>query len=184
MLIAQMPIKLINGCSALYEDNNLINAIIWYSEKPVQSIKKVYMYGRYPAVSIERKKIHIHRLIGLYKYKDCDIAGCCFHHLDHDKLNASWNNIMMMDCKTHASIHNAGRLPPQKAVDTLININHSRKGKRGKSKRPDVKPREVYELRVKGWSFNKISLRYKLDWSCVKNRFNDFIHDNPELLER
>ncbi len=41
----------------------------------------------------------------------------------------------------------------------------------------------IYDLKNKGYSFNKISQMLNLDWGCVKQRYNDFIHDNPELLE-
>ena len=41
----------------------------------------------------------------------------------------------------------------------------------------------IYDLKNKGYSFNKISQMLNLDLGCVKQRYNDFIHDNPELLE-
>ena len=41
----------------------------------------------------------------------------------------------------------------------------------------------VYDMRISGMSFNKISKMLELDWGCVKQRYEDFIHDNTELLE-
>lgn len=41
----------------------------------------------------------------------------------------------------------------------------------------------IYEMRTYGMSFNEIAKVVELDWGCVKQRYNDFIHDNPELLE-
>ena len=41
----------------------------------------------------------------------------------------------------------------------------------------------VYDLKTKGYSFNQISKMLNLDWGCVKHRYDDFIHDNPELLK-
>ena len=47
----------------------------------------------------------------------------------------------------------------------------------------DVSAYDVYMLVKQGYSFNKISKLLGLDWSCVKQRYFDYIHDNPELLE-
>lgn len=64
-----------------------------------------------------------------------------------------------------------------------IKFNHSRKGGRMKPKRKDVTPKMVFEYITQGYSFNKISKITGLDWGCVKQRYNDFIHDNPELMK-
>jgi len=39
MLKMQREIKLINDCDAIYDENELIDAMLWYSEKPLISIK-------------------------------------------------------------------------------------------------------------------------------------------------
>lgn len=57
-----------------------------------------------------------------------------------------------------------------------------RKGVR-KNYKSKITAREVYELVSKGYSFNRISKLLSLDWGCVKQRYFDYIHDNPELLE-
>lgn len=41
----------------------------------------------------------------------------------------------------------------------------------------------VFALKSQGLSFNKISKILNLDWGCVKQRYEDYVHDNPELLE-
>lgn len=46
---------------------------------------------------------------------------------------------------------------------------------------PNPAPEQVYKMRIAGFSFNQISLYFRLDWGCVKQRYEDFIHDNPEL---
>jgi hypothetical protein len=51
-----------------------------------------------------------------------------------------------------------------------------------KRKRGDITPNMVLDLKNAGMSFNKISKLYGLDWSCVKQRYMDAIHNNPELL--
>lgn len=48
--------------------------------------------------------------------------------------------------------------------------------------RTEVTPQMVFDLHSQGLSFNQISLKLNIDWGCVKKRYEDFIHDNPELL--
>ena len=59
----QKKIEFNNTCNCIVDYNELENAILWYVEKPVQSIKKIYIHGNYPAITINREKIHIHRLL-------------------------------------------------------------------------------------------------------------------------
>ena len=61
--------------------------------------------------------------------------------------------------------------------------NRERRGTRYKQRKPNITPQMVYGMRISGMSFNKISKMLELDWGCVKQRYEDFIHDNPELLE-
>lgn len=56
----QSPIKLINNCGA--------------------------MNGKYPAVSIYKEKVHIHRLLMMYKHKTKFPTNIHIHHKDGDKL--------------------------------------------------------------------------------------------------
>lgn len=49
--------KLENVCCAKYNDSDLINAIKWYSNNELSfQNKKVYLQGKYPAVSIRKEK--------------------------------------------------------------------------------------------------------------------------------
>ena len=36
----QRKVKLVNCCNAIYAENELINAALWYSDKPICSTKK------------------------------------------------------------------------------------------------------------------------------------------------
>ena len=80
-------------------------------------------------------------------------------------------------------MHNKGKQISNKTREAIIRFNHSRKGCRMRRKREDITPNMVLELKNAGMSFNKISKITGLDWSCVKQRYKDAIHDNPELLE-
>lgn len=56
------------------------------------------------------------------------------------------------------------------------------KGKHAKYK-SEVTPETVFALKSQGLSFNKISKILNLDWGCVKQRYEDYVHDKNELLE-
>ena len=92
-------------------------------------------------------------------------------------------NIACVEPRIHLSRHNKGRKPSTNAIRQTIEANRRRKGCRTRPHRGDVTPKQVYEMRVEGLSFNQISLHFRLDWGCVKQRYEDFIHDNPELLK-
>ena len=51
----QTKITFINNCNAIFDEEELSKAIMWYSTKPVISKKHIYMYGCYPAISIHDK---------------------------------------------------------------------------------------------------------------------------------
>ena len=108
----QKPIRLINSCGAIYDDKTLKEAVLWYSKryigKPVIREKKVFMYGRYPAVSIHRYKIHLHRLIFSYDI-GVMIVSSYIHHINGNKLDNRLENLQQMSASEHQSITNKGR---------------------------------------------------------------------------
>ena len=179
----QKDIRLINNCDAIYDEDLLKKAILWYSATPVQQSKKIFLYGNYAAVSIGRDKIHVHRLIGLYLIgrRRCNNH---FHHINSNKMDNRSVNIACVEPQIHISRHNKGRKPSTNAIRQTIAANHRRKGYRTNPHRGDVTPEQVYKMRIAGFSFNQISLYFRLDWGCVKQRYEDFIHDNPRISER
>lgn len=40
MLKTQRNVSLINTCNATYDEDELISAMLWYSDKPIMSVKK------------------------------------------------------------------------------------------------------------------------------------------------
>lgn len=182
MIKRQKTITLINDCGTIVDNEVLVKAILWYSDKPVSSIKHIYMHGKYAAVSIIKEKIHIHRLIGLFLNgsKDCPDH---FHHKNGNKMDNRVENIERISPREHLSLHNKGRDITEKQREAIIKFNHSRKGTRQKARRVDVTPSMVYGLKKQGMTFNKISKMFELDWGCVRERYLRYIHDNPELLE-
>ena len=178
----QKEICFINDCNALVDYKELANAILWYAKSPVMSKKHIYMHGEYPAVSIIKDKIHIHRLLMMY-WIGTDLPKCYFvHHIDGNKLNATKENLSLVFNSKHQSYHNKGKTITNEHKESIRKFNHSQKGKRRKYK-VKISAEQVYNLKLQGYSFNKISQILGLDWECVKQRYEDFIHDNPELLK-
>lgn len=182
-VLRQKELILINDCGALYDEKILKAAILQYAKRPILGIKHIYLYGKYACVSINDKKVHIHRLIKEFTLNRKIGLGMCVHHKDGNRLNNMIDNLIEINNKEHSRYHNNGRKPSEKAILATVISNHKRKGTRGKTKRNDVTPQMVYLLRQEGWSFNKIAIKYNMDWGCVRQRYEDYLHDNPELLE-
>ena len=103
------------------------------------------MYGKYPAISIHEEKIHIHRLLFMYWNKSDIPKNYSIHHIDENKLNASKENLIMVQSSFHNSAHNTGKVPSENVRNAIIKLNHSRKGKRGTLHRPDVSYSKIIE---------------------------------------
>ena len=179
----QRPICLQNNCGAIYDEREVVSAILWYAKAPGISRKSVYMHGCYPAVSIGREKIHVHRLLMRFWKKDMALKGMSVHHRDGNKLNATRENLELVANSAHISHHTRGRKLNEAHVAQMVARNRARKGVRHKASRADVTPERVYRLKERGLSYNAISKIVHLDWACVKRRHEDYVRDNPELLE-
>ena len=180
----QNKIHFTNVCGCVCDEMELERAILWYQKSPTASKKKIYMHGFYPAVSIHDEKIHVHRLLMLYWNGGKIQSKKVVHHINGNKLDASKNNLCLIDSDKHARKHNLGKVISEEQKQRIREFNiRTKKGKRMKSKRTDVTNEMVYKLRASGYSFNKISKLLKIDWGCVKQRYNDYIHDNPEFLK-
>jgi hypothetical protein len=110
----QKPISFNNACNAQYEEWQLEQAILWYSQiRPVCQLKKIFMHGKYPAVSIHGEKLHIHRLLMSW-YKKRRLGRTEYvHHKDHDKMNGRLSNLVLLPEKVHQSLHNKGKIVSQ-----------------------------------------------------------------------
>lgn len=179
----QKKIIFINDCNCVVDENLLREAIVWYQDKPTAAKKHIYMHGKYPCVSIHKQKIHIHRLLMMYIIKGCVPKDKFVHHENGIKTDCRIDNLKLIGISEHQSLHNKGKEVSDNTRKAIIKSNHSRKGKNTKYHRPDVTPKQVYDLKIQGMSFNHISKILKLDWSCCVQRFNKYIHDNPELLK-
>lgn len=109
----QKPITFDNKAGAIFSTDALIDAVIWYTHtyferKPVAAVKRVFMHGKYPAVSVHGKKLHIHRLL-FTVFKRGLQSNEYVHHKDGNKLNARLNNLELISASKHQKMTNKGR---------------------------------------------------------------------------
>ena len=174
----QKPIEFINDCNCVVDYKELASAIIWYSDKPVARLRKIYMHGNYPAVSIYHEKIHVHRLLMMYWSRRKLKTKEHVHHKNGNRLNALKDNLeIVMDCE-HLSQHHKGKKLSNKHREKISEANKKRKGSK-QIKTVNIPLCELKEYLNKGYSISKISKIYKCDWSTVRAR----IYENPEILE-
>lgn len=171
-------ISLTNTCECLVDENELTRAILWYSNNRLSSTKKIFMYGNYPAVSIAKEKLHVHRLLMMYWEQRKLSPKEYVHHIDENKLNAQKNNLKILYVSDHQSHHNKGKSISDNHRRLISEANRKRKGLKHR-KRVDIPINELKHLLASGNSINSIAKRYKCDWTTIKAR----IIDNPELLE-
>lgn len=65
---------------------------------------KVYMNGEYPAIFLNGKNNHIHRLEWVKHYGEIP-KNCIIHHKDHNELNWNIDNLEMLDRSHHIYEH-------------------------------------------------------------------------------
>lgn len=119
-------------------ERTLKEAILWYSDKPVARRKKVFMHGRYFAVSMQGKKIHVHRLVMMYKLKRKLLRGEYVHHKNGDTRDNKLSNLKVMTASKHQSITNKGRKQsPEWIKDRITKMADSKRGKKY--------PKKIYE---------------------------------------
>jgi hypothetical protein len=120
----QKPIQFINKCGAIYNEEYLKKATLWYSKKPVTRLKTVFLYGKYPAISVYGKKLHIHRLIAAFAYLPKYVGKRYVHHLNENKLDARLSNLKLLKPSIHQSHHNKGK---QVSLETRKRLTEANK---------------------------------------------------------
>lgn len=175
----QSPIKLINNCGAIYPEKYLKEAMIWYAKGTLFKKKVISMNGKYPAVSIYKEKVHIHRLLMMYKHKTKFPTNIHIHHKDGNKLNSTISNLEVLSAEEHMSLTNKERVFTISHRLKIAEANKKRKGMKLKNY-SGIEIQHIIPFLTKGWSINKIAKYLSVDWSTIKNR----IHQHPELLNK
>jgi len=174
----QKKIVFENTCECIVDYELLEKAILWYSNDNVFSKRKIYMHGRYPAISIYKEKIHIHRIILMYLNKEKINRSIVCHHKNGDRKDCSINNIELMSSTLHAKHHNKGKKLSKIHKLKISEANRKRKGIKIRRKyNIDISDLKIYL--ESGMSINSIAKIYGCDWSVIKKR----IIENPEILE-
>ena len=176
--LKQKTLKFKNECGCIVDYELLEKAMLWYSEHNLMSNRKIYMHGRYPAVSIYNEKFHVHRLLLMYRNKKKISRSIVSHHKNKNRLDCTESNLKLLTSKIHGSHHNKGKKLSKEHRLKISEANKKRKGMRMKRKYniPIEKIKEKINL---GFSINAIAKIYGCDWSVIKNR----IYENPELLK-
>lgn len=173
----QKRIEFINECNCVVDLDELEQAILWYQSKPTSSIKKIYLHGNYPAVSIHNQKIHVHRLLMQYWLNTKLPFEYSVHHLNGNKLDARKENLALILNSVHNSNHNKRRKFSDSHREKIALANRRRKGMKQR-KRVNIPEDKLKELLSKGKSINWVASYFGCDWSTIKSR----IDENPELL--
>jgi len=105
----QKPICIEKTCHCWVDRHDIIKSILWWTDKPVCRIKKIFMHGRYPAISIHGQKIHLHRLLMSWKVGRKLNRKEYVHHKDENPLNNHLWNFEIQTPAKHQSITNKGR---------------------------------------------------------------------------
>ena len=177
----QKKIEFINDCGCVVDYGELEKAILFRCDKPTARLKHIYLHGNYPAVTIHKEKIHVHRLLMMYWIGNEIPTNYSVHHLDGNKLNSIQENLSIVLNSAHLSGHNKGRQLSDEHRVKISENNHKRKGIRHRKTRDDVTYESVINLSKKGFSINKIASILNCDWTTVVARLNE--PDNPGLME-
>jgi len=127
-VLIQKDIKFLNDCNCIVDCALLMEAILWYQKKPTLSVKHIYLYNKYPTISIHNEKIRVHRLLMMYIKGIKFSSDTIVHHKDKNILNSSIENLVILSNKQHLSLHNKGRSVPSEQIKRVIQYNKSRKG--------------------------------------------------------
>jgi len=174
----QKPIVWINDCNCVVDESLLTEAVLWLSNSPMQSVKHIYKHGEYAGVTVNGKKVHIHRLLMEYEIKGKLSRRLYVHHLDGNKMNDTLSNLSIMIGTAHTSHHTKGLKRNEQQRQNISEANRRRKGIK-MAKRVHIPLNELSEKLKNGQSINSIAKEYHCNWTTVKAR----IVENPELLE-
>lgn len=181
MIKQQRKIKFINDCDAIVDTIELEKAILWFQKSFTASKKHIYKHGEYSCVSIQKQKIHIHRLLMMYWLNTKIPKEYHVHHENGNKLDNRKENLSLIINRTHLSQHNKNKEVSENTKKLIREANKRRRGLKFGITKKGVSFQKIWELYKKGFSINKISKTLKYDWKQVKIRINE-IKENPELL--
>lgn len=174
----QRPIKIVNDCGALIDEDDVVQAIVWASKIKTPAIHHVFQWGKYAGVTVNREKVHVHRLLMEWQMNQNLPRGMYVHHLNENKMDDRLSNLAVMVGKYHTSHHMLGAKFSEEHREKIAEANHKRKGSKIK-KRCVLPIADIESAYNKGKSINCLAKKYHVDWTTIRSRLNE----NPELLE-
>jgi hypothetical protein len=117
----QKLIEFNSPVEVIFDKDDLREAILWYSPKPVARLKHVFLHGRYYAVSIYDEKIHVHRLLMMYWLKRDLERDEYVHHVNGNRFNNLKENLAIITASEHQSAINKGK--KQTSIHVAKRIN-------------------------------------------------------------
>jgi hypothetical protein len=175
----QKKIYFNNRCNCIVDNDLLEKAILWYSKSPTTANKKIFMYGRYPAVSIYYEKIHIHRLLYIFTIKNLIPNGYVVHHIDENRLNASISNLELITHSQHSSLHNGRKIFNKENCK----ISYSSLPRQRGIAKDNITYKQIWDLYREGYSINKISKELNYGWHQVNKRLKEIFNKKFEEVE-
>lgn len=91
---------------------------------------KVYMNGQYPAIFLNGKNQHVHRLVWMKHHGEIP-KGCIIHHKDEDKTNWNIDNLELLKRSNHIMKH-------QKTMHGANFVKYGEESRNHKLKQNDV----------------------------------------------
>lgn len=172
----QEPINFINESGCLIDIKDLEQAILWYADRPVAKTKKIFMHGEYPAVAIQKEKIHVHRLLMMYwssrKLKSTEYV----HHKNECKLDARKSNLEIMNQREHQSFHNKGKYLSEQHRNKISEAGRRRAGKVQFKLKRNIPLDIMFDLLRRGKTVNFIAKSLGVDRSTIVTRINRYPH--------
>ena len=135
----QKTICFVNKTDCIVDLDLLERACVWFSDKPLVSKKSIFMYGKYPAVTIYKNKIHIHRLMMSFVLGRHLGTNEYVHHKNGNRLDCRLDNLQLIDVFTHQSMHNKGKKISEWHKERIRQWNRIHKLKHGKYKTHEQK---------------------------------------------
>lgn len=117
----RLPLLFEHRTRSMFCGADLQNAILEEaSPMPVQQVKAIFQHGRYPAISIGGRKIHIHRLLAKYYIRRRLRKNEIVHHINGNDWDARQYNLLVTQQGAHARGHLTGRKQSPELVKRRI----------------------------------------------------------------
>lgn len=168
----QKPIIFNNTCNCIVDESLLEKSILWYQNSITNRLKKIYLFGKYPAVTIGKDKLHVHRLIYQFSIGRKLDRNEYVHHVNRNKLDSTLCNLELIDSSTHQSIHNKGKII---SIDHKRKISNSNKTRVHRLNRNYLDDNKIIEMYNSGYNISQISKELNAPWSTINYRVNKII---------